>query len=90
MGAVLDLRLGWEGGGTNRNKIDTRPDEIRARRKMFGPEESFFEKKEREWNLCIFVFFFFFFFFSRADGEMERLEGIFEVVLEIKIRKGKR
>lgn len=39
-------------------------------------------------QFCLLSFSFSFFF--RADGEMERLEGIFEVFLEIKIRKGKR
>ena len=39
-------------------------------------------------HFCLLLSFFFFFF--RADREMERLEGIFEVFLEIKIRKGKR
>ena len=40
-------------------------------------------------HFCLLLSFFFFLFF-RADREMERLEGIFEVFLEIKIRNGKR
>lgn len=47
-------------------------------------------RRKRENRIYAFLSSSFFFFFFRADGEMERLEGISEVFLEIKIRKGKR